>query len=217
MNLHEPGLLVMDMDSTLIQIECIDELAELAGRKAEVTKVTAAAMNGELDFETSLRTRVSLLKGIPTDMFSQLFTPIPWQPHIPEFIRWIQQLGWRTAVVSGGFTWFTDQVQQALKLDAAMANQLQISNGLVTGELCGAIVDAAAKAQQLRKLAEQYGLPLSQTIAIGDGANDIPLLQASAVSIAVGHHQALWPYADKVFLEPNFAHVQHYLAQNYGS
>lgn len=217
MNLHEPGLLVMDMDSTLIQIECIDELAALAGCKAEVAKITTAAMNGELDFEQSLRARVSLLKGISTDMFVQLFTPIPWQPHIPEFIGWLQQLGWRTAVVSGGFTWFTDKVQQALKLDAALSNQLQVVDGIVTGELCGSIVDAAAKARQLQALATQYELPLSQTLAIGDGANDIPLLQASAVSIAVGHHQALWPYADKVFVEPNFAHIQAYLAENFGA
>lgn len=215
MNLSEPGLLVMDMDSTLIQIECIDEIAALAGCKAEVAKVTAAAMNGELDFEQSLRARVSLLSGVSTDMFTQLFTPIPWQPHIPEFIGWLQQLGWRTAVVSGGFTWFTDRVQQALKLDAALSNQLQVVDGIVTGELCGNIIDAAAKARQLNALAEQYQLPLSQTIAIGDGANDIPLLQAGAVSIAVGHHQALWPYADKVFVEPDFAKVKAYLVQHF--
>ena len=158
-HLRTPGLLVMDMDSTAIQIECIDEIAKLAGTGELVSEVTERAMRGELDFTASLRQRVATLKDAET-------------------------LGWKVAIASGGFTFFAEYLRDKLHLDAVFANELEIRDGKLTGNVLGDIVDAKYKANTLRKLAEKYEIPTAQTVAIGDGANDLPMIKAAGLGIA---------------------------------
>lgn len=182
--LERPGLLVMDMDSTAIEIECIDELAVMAGRGQEVAAVTERAMQGELDFEQSLRQRVSALKGASESIISELCARLPLMPGLEDMVAELQQHGWHIALASGGFTPFVNNLKDKLGLTAAYANQLQIGNGQLTGEVVGTVVDAQYKARVLTKLGEQYGIESTQRLAIGDGANDIPMIEASAFGIA---------------------------------
>lgn len=182
--LAKPGLLVMDMDSTAIQIECIDEIAKLAGVGAEVAAVTARAMNGELDFSQSLRQRVAALTGAPESILAEVLAELPLMPGLVELVAQLQQHGWRIAIASGGFTYFTSALQQQLKLDATFANQLAIQDGKLTGQVVGDIVDAKRKAEVVMELAEHYGIAASQTIAIGDGANDLPMLAQASLGVA---------------------------------
>lgn len=180
----QPGLLVMDMDSTAIQIECIDEIARLAGVGERVAAVTARAMNGELDFAQSLQQRVSVLAGAPEQILAEVLAKLPLMPGLEDLVSCLKSYGWRVAIASGGFTYFTDALQQQLQLDATFANQLVIKHGYLTGELKGEIVDASRKAEVVRLLAERYGIDMSQTVAIGDGANDLPMLAQAALGVA---------------------------------
>lgn len=182
--LQQPGLLVMDMDSTAIQIECIDEIARIAGVGEAVAKVTAKAMRGELDFAASLRERVGALAGASERILAQVLQDLPLMPGLMELVQQLQQRGWHVAIASGGFTYFTDALQQRLNLSATFANQLDIKNGQLTGRVQGAIVDANTKADVLIQLAEQYHIPKSQLVAIGDGANDLPMLAAAGLGVA---------------------------------
>jgi len=177
-------LVVMDMDSTLIQIEVIDELARLAGVGEQVAKITERAMNGELDFQGSLRERVALLKGLEAEALQQVYHRIPFTPGAKTLIRILKRLGFRTAVISGGFKFFTDRLKDELGLDYAFANQLEIVDGQVTGGLVGPIVDGARKAELLEEIAGREGITLDQVIAIGDGANDLPMLGRAGLGIA---------------------------------
>ncbi|MBE0599440.1 MAG: phosphoserine phosphatase SerB [Desulfuromonadales bacterium] len=177
-------LIVMDMDSTLIQIEVIDELARLAGVGAEVEAITERAMNGELDFSGALRARVALLKGLPADALEEVYRTIPFTPGAKTLVRVLKRLGFRTAVISGGFSFFTDRLKAELGLDYAFANALEIKNGRVTGEVSGPIVDGARKAELLEEIAVREGITLDQVIAIGDGANDLPMLGKAGLGIA---------------------------------
>ncbi len=177
-------LVVMDMDSTLIQIEVIDELARVAGVGDQVAEITERAMNGELDFQGSLRERVALLKGLGAEALEQVYRNIPLTPGARNLVRILKRLGYKTAVISGGFKFFTDRLKEELGLDYAFANQLQIEDGVVTGQVKGMIVDGARKAQLLEEIAEKEGITLDQVIAIGDGANDLPMLGKAGLGIA---------------------------------
>lgn len=184
LNRRAKRLVVMDMDSTLIQIEVIDELARLAGVGEQVAEITHRAMNGELDFQGALRERVALLKGLPEHALQEVYQGIPFTPGAKTLVRILKRLGFRTAVISGGFTFFTDRLQQELGLDYAYANSLEICDGRVTGRVVGALVDGARKAELLEDIARREGIALDQTIAIGDGANDLPMLGRAGLGIA---------------------------------
>ncbi|WP_432822094.1 phosphoserine phosphatase SerB [Trichloromonas sp.] len=177
-------LVVMDMDSTLIQVEVIDELARVAGVGEQVAAITERAMNGELDFQGSLRERVALLKGLRADALEQVYRNIPLTPGARNLVTILKRLGYKTAVISGGFKFFTDRLKDDLGLDYAYANQLEIVDGVVTGGVVGPIVDGARKACLLEEIAEKEGVTLDQVIAIGDGANDLPMLGRAGLGIA---------------------------------
>jgi phosphoserine phosphatase len=177
-------LVVMDMDSTLVQIEVIDELARIAGVGEQVAEITERAMNGELDFSGSLRERVALLRGLKATALQEVYSNIPLTPGARNLVRILKRLGFRTAVISGGFKFFTDRLKEDLDLDYAYANQLEIVDGVVTGGLVGPIVDGARKAHLLEEIARQEGITLDQVIAIGDGANDLPMLGKAGLGIA---------------------------------
>jgi len=177
-------LVVMDMDSTLIQVEVIDELARVAGVGEQVAEITERAMNGELDFSGALRERVALLKGLKAEALEQVYRNIPLTPGARNLVTILKRLGFKTAVISGGFQFFTDRLKADLGLDYAYANGLEIVDGIVTGEVAGTIVDGARKAQLLEEIAAKEGITLDQTIAIGDGANDLPMLGRAGLGIA---------------------------------
>ncbi|HKS32489.1 MAG TPA: phosphoserine phosphatase [Enterobacteriaceae bacterium] len=183
-HLRSPGLLVMDMDSTAIQIECIDEIAKLAGTGEMVAEVTERAMRGELDFTASLRQRVGTLKGADANILQQVREKLPLMPGLTQLVLKLESLGWKVAIASGGFTFFADYLRDKLHLTAAVANQLEIMDGKLTGEVIGDIVDAQYKVNTLKKLAEQHEIPHAQTVAIGDGANDLPMIKAAGLGIA---------------------------------
>ncbi|MDU6897446.1 MAG: phosphoserine phosphatase [Haemophilus parainfluenzae] len=182
--LSEKGLLVMDMDSTAIQIECIDEIAKLAGTGELVSAITESAMRGELDFEQSLRRRVGTLKGAPESILQQVREKLPLMPGLIETIKTLQQHGWKTAIASGGFTYFADYLKSLLNLDFAASNQFEIIDGTLTGNVKGSVVDAQYKANTLQKLAEEYNIPRQNTLAIGDGANDLAMMNVAGLGVA---------------------------------
>jgi phosphoserine phosphatase len=178
-------LLAMDMDSTLIAIECIDEIADFAGRKAEVAAVTAAAMRGEIDWPESLRQRVAQLRGLEEATLARVHDErLRFNPGAERLIAAAQRLGLKTLLVSGGFTFFTDRVREKLRLDYAYSNVLVARDGRLTGEVTGPLVDAAGKAAHLARLKRELRISRDQAIALGDGANDLPMLAEAGVSIA---------------------------------
>ncbi|MFC5267822.1 phosphoserine phosphatase SerB [Kribbella qitaiheensis] len=177
-------LIVMDVDSTLIQGEVIEMLAEHAGRLAEVAAVTEQAMRGELDFAESLRHRVATLEGLPTSALDEVYDAIELAPGARTLVRTLKRLGYQFAIVSGGFSQITDKLAAELGIDFAAANVLEIVDGRLTGKVVGEIVDRAGKATALRRFAAASDTPLSQTVAIGDGANDLDMLAAAGLGIA---------------------------------
>lgn len=183
-HLRKPGLLVMDMDSTAIQIECIDELAKLAGVGEQVTSVTERAMRGELDFTASLQQRVLMLKGADANILKQVRDELPLMPGLTDLVCKLQALGWHVAIASGGFTYYAEYLRNKLKLVAITANELEIHDNKLTGKVVGPIVDAQVKADTLVALAEKLAVPLQQTVAIGDGANDLKMIQVAGLGIA---------------------------------
>ncbi|MEK9896544.1 MAG: phosphoserine phosphatase SerB [Burkholderiaceae bacterium] len=188
--LAEFRLIAFDMDSTLITIECVDEIAEAAGRKAEVAAITEAAMRGEItDYKDSLRRRVALLKGVPESYLHHVLTQrLRLSAGAQTLIQACQRAGLRTLLVSGGFTFFTDHLQQRLGLDYTRSNQLGIANGVLTGEVVpqawGDICDGAEKARMLRQTCAAIGCEPSQAVAVGDGANDLPMMACAGLSVA---------------------------------
>ncbi|CAM4247098.1 phosphoserine phosphatase [Vibrio agarivorans] len=183
-DLSKPGLIVFDMDSTAIQIECIDEIAKLAGVGEEVSAVTERAMQGELDFEQSLRQRVSKLKGADESILESVRSTLPLMPDLTALINALQGFGWKTAIASGGFTYFSDYLKETLNLDYARSNQLKIVDGKLTGEVLGEVVSAQTKADIVLELAEEYDIELHNTVAVGDGANDLVMMRAAGLGIA---------------------------------
>ncbi len=182
--LRSPGLLMMDMDSTAIQIECIDEIARLAGVGDEVADVTERAMLGELDFGESLKARVGLLAGADANILQQVLDNLPLMPGLTSLVRKLQAMDWHVAIASGGFTFYANHLKDSLRLIAVYANQLEVKDGKLTGKVKGPIVDAKYKAQALIKLAEFLNIPIEQTVAIGDGANDLKMLKKAGLGIA---------------------------------
>ncbi|MDI1298680.1 phosphoserine phosphatase SerB [Methylotenera sp.] len=179
------GLCVMDMDSTLISIECIDEIADMVGIKPQIAAITERAMQGELDFAQSLRERVALLKGLQeSDLMRVLNERLKLNPGAVEWIATCKANNINTLLVSGGFTFFADRVKEMLNLDYAVSNTLEIIDGKLTGKILGRIVDAQTKADELINLRDKLGLNSAQTIAIGDGANDLKMMDAAGIGIA---------------------------------
>ena len=178
------GLAVFDMDSTLIQTEVIDELAALVGCSAEVSAITERAMAGELDFKQSLSKRVAMLKGLALDDIQNIESELPLSDGAQRLISSLKKLGFKTAIVSGGFQNFAEPLARRLGIDFVHANQLEVVDGELTGRVVGDIVDAERKALLLNQLAEQESLSLEQTLAVGDGANDLNMLAAAGLGVA---------------------------------
>jgi phosphoserine phosphatase len=178
--------IAFDMDSTLINIECIDEIADAVGKKAEVAAITEAAMRGEItDFKDSLRRRVALLKGVPAQALQEVYEQrLKLNPGAPELMAAAKAAGLQTLLVSGGFTFFADRVKERLGMHEAHSNVLAIDGGLLTGEVIGEIVDGEAKRHHLLALCRRIGCEPSQAIAVGDGANDLPMMGAAGLSVA---------------------------------
>ncbi|WP_375503191.1 phosphoserine phosphatase SerB [uncultured Jatrophihabitans sp.] len=189
-------LVVLDVDSTLIRDEAIDVLAERAGVGGQVGDITARAMNGQLDFAESLRARVALLEGLTVDDLAAVRDSLELTPGARTFVRTLRRVGCHVGVVSGGFTFVTDRFVAELGLDFAAANVLEIVDGRLTGRLVGELLDRAGKAAALRRFAERFGVPLSQTVAVGDGANDIDMLEAAGLGVAFNAKSALRAAAD---------------------
>lgn len=189
-------LIVIDVDSTLITDEVIDLVADEAGVGAEVAAETAAAMAGELDFEESLRRRVGLLAGAPESVLERAWERITPTPGARTFVRTVRRLGYEVAAVSGGFNYFAERLADDLGLHHTRANQLEIVDGVLTGGLVGPIVDAEAKAEILIRIAEEAMVPLEQVVAIGDGANDLAMLNVAGLGIAFNAKRVVRESAD---------------------
>jgi phosphoserine phosphatase len=178
-------LLVSDMDSTMITVECIDELADYLGVKPEVSAITRRAMNGELDFVAALRARVALLEGLPVEVFDEVFRErVRVMPGARTLVRTMRAWGARTALVSGGFVPFADKVRAAIGFDIAQANRLETLNGRLTGRLLGPVRSPRSKLALLRQLTRVLRLRPAETLAVGDGANDLPMLEAAGLGVA---------------------------------
>ncbi len=178
-------LVAMDMDSTLITIECIDEIADMIGVKPQVAAITAAAMRGELDFSSALRQRVSLLAGLDEAALQRVYDErLRLSPGAENLLAAVQSAGLKTLLVSGGFTFFTERLQRRLKLDVTLANTLEVRDGKLTGQVLGAIVDADAKAAKVREVCDQIGCEPKQAIVLGDGANDLKMMALAGLSVA---------------------------------
>ena len=183
-------LAAFDMDSTLINIECVDEIADAAGRKAEVAAITEAAMRGEItDYKDSLRRRVVLLKGVPVSAMEQVYTQrLQLNPGARHLTQAFKAAGMKLLLVSGGFTFFTDRIKDRLQMDWARSNVLEVADGKLTGRMVdqpwGDICDGAEKRKTLLETCAQMGIDASQTIAVGDGANDLPMMDAAGLSVA---------------------------------
>lgn len=195
-------LVVMDVDSTLIQDEVIDVLAARAGCAAEVAKVTAATMRGDLDFEASLRERVALLAGLDDSVLAEVRAGLRLTPGARTLIRTLRRLGYRCGIVSGGFTQIIEPLAAGLGIDYAAANVLEIAGGKLTGKLAGPVVDRPGKAAALRRFAERAGVPLSQTVAVGDGANDLDMIAAAGLGVAFNAKPVVRDAAEVALSQP---------------
>ena len=190
LHLSDFKLIAFDMDSTLINIECIDEIADAAGRKAEVAAITEAAMRGEIaDYKDSLRQRVALLKGVSVDSMAQVYAErLRLNPGAAELVAACKQAGLKVLLVSGGFTYFTDRVRDLLGIDYTRSNVLELADGRLTGRMVdqpwGDICDGAEKRRMLLQTCESLGIRPGQTIAVGDGANDLPMMAEAGLSVA---------------------------------
>lgn len=205
-DIHQPGLAVFDMDSTLIQLESIDAIAEAAGFGAEVAAITERAMQGELDFKQALNQRVAMLAGVSENIIWDMADNLPYTEGADELMRFLRKHRWRTAIVSGGFTWFADTAAMRWGVDFVACNSLEVVNGKLTGKLLGPVVDAQAKADALQALMQQYNLPREQVMAVGDGANDIPMITAAGFGVAFNAKPALAQVAD-MHIEGSLAQI----------
>ncbi len=210
--LSEPGLLFMDMDSTLIQCECIDEIAAFLGIKAQISEITERAMRGELDFAASLTERVQLLAGLDASVLEKVYQEcIELTDGAETLISTVQAHGWKVGLVSGGFTYFTDKFQARLNLDFTRSNVLQIHNNKLTGGIVGDIIDADCKRRCLQEQAGIFSIPMQQTVAIGDGANDLPMIHAAGLGIAFHAKPTVQAQADVAINDGGLDKVLHFL------
>jgi phosphoserine phosphatase len=178
-------LVAMDMDSTLITIECIDEIADMQGLKAQVSEITEAAMRGELDFAASLQRRVALLEGLDASALERVYDErLQLSPGAETMLKAVQAAGMKTLLVSGGFTFFTERLKKRLGLDYTHANELEIVDGKLTGKVVGGIVDAEEKKRTVERVCKELGISPSQAIVMGDGANDLKMMSISGMSVA---------------------------------
>jgi len=177
-------LVAFDMDSTLIQMEVIDELANRVGVGAKVSEITSRAMHGEIDWNQSFVERVALLKGLSEEVLSEVADTLPLTEGLEHLIKILKKLGYKLAIISGGFEYFANHLKNKLGFDYVYANKLEIANGKVTGRVTGTVVNAKRKAEALQEIAEKEGILMSQTIAIGDGANDLLMLGAAGLGVA---------------------------------
>ncbi|SCX37262.1 phosphoserine phosphatase SerB [Nitrosospira sp. Nsp1] len=183
--LSDFGLVAMDMDSTLLAIESIDEIADMHGVKPQVSEITQRTMRGEIVFAESLRQRTALLQGLDQDALQQVYDErVRLSPGAEKMLQRMKSAGLRSMVISGGFTFFTDRIKTKLNLDYAAANKLEITDGKLTGKVLGEIIGASGKAEVLKIVREKLGLRREQVIAIGDGANDLKMMEEAGVSIA---------------------------------
>jgi phosphoserine phosphatase len=204
-------LIVFDMDSTLIQTEVIDEIAELCGIGEKVKAITESAMNGEIDFDQSLTQRVGLLEGLETSKLDSIIENLPYTPGVREFIKTVKKLGYKVAIISGGFTYFANAIKEELGIDYAFANELEMSEGKLTGKVKGAIVNAEQKETILRLIAQQEQISLEQVVAIGDGANDLPMLSAAGLGIAFHAKQIVREKASNQLSHGPMTSILHFL------
>jgi phosphoserine phosphatase len=204
-------LVVMDVDSTLLKDEAIELLAAKAGRADEVAELTSAAMRGTIDFTAALHQRVALLAGLDEAVIDDVLDDMRLTPGARTLIRTLKRLGYRCGVVSGGFTQFTDRLSKELGLDYALANTLEIADGRLTGRVSGPVIDRAGKAQALRDFAAQAGVPVSQTVAVGDGANDLDMISAAGLGIAFNAKPAVRSAADTSVSVPQLDVILHLL------
>ena len=181
----ELKLLAMDMDSTLITIECIDEIGGAIGKKEEISAITASAMRGEIDYPASLRQRVALLAGLDEDVLQDVYDEkLRLSPGAEQLVAHCKRYGVKLLLVSGGFTFFTERVRQRLGLDETLSNVLEIDNGKLSGRVLGTVVDADAKAAKFKQMAQRLGASREQTVAAGDGANDLKMMAEAGTSVA---------------------------------
>ncbi len=204
-------LIVMDVDSTLIQQEVIDLLAAMAGVGTKVKEITDSAMRGELDFEASLRARVSLLKGLPATAINEVQRQILLTSGARTLIRTLHELGHAVGVVSGGFVNVIEPLLQELGIRHLRANQLEIVDGVITGNLIGPIIDRAAKAQALRDFASEVGVTMDQTIAVGDGANDLDMIAQAGLGVAFNAKPAVRAAADSALSHPHLDNLLYFM------
>jgi phosphoserine phosphatase len=185
LHLSDFKLLAMDMDSTLITIECIDEIADMQGLKPEVASITEAAMRGEIEFPESLTRRVALLKGLDASALQRVYQErVQMSPGAQTMLDAVQQAGLKTLLVSGGFTFFTDRIKEMLNLDFSHSNMLEIADGKLTGKVVGSIVDAEEKKRTVERVCEELGIASTQAIVMGDGANDLQMMAIAGLSVA---------------------------------
>ncbi len=184
-------LVVFDLDSTLVQTEIIDELAQVAGKGPQVHAITEEAMAGTMDFRTALQRRVELLAGLEENALAEVYGRLPFTPGAQELIGVLQRMGYRTAVISGGFSYFTERIAERLGLDYAYGNRLEVENGVLTGRVAEPVIDGQGKAEILEEIARKEHIHLDQVIAIGDGANDLPMLQKAGLGIAFNARPAV--------------------------
>jgi phosphoserine phosphatase len=210
------GLLVSDLDSTLITIECIDELAARAGKRLQVSAITDAAMRGELEFATALQRRVALLEGLAVEELQRVYERrLRFNHGAMRLMAEAERRGVRTALVSGGFDFFADRVRQRLGMDYALANHLEVCDERLTGRLQGNLIGAQEKAAFLEELRQNLGLETSQCIAMGDGANDLPMLAAAGLGVAYHAKPKVQAAAQAVINHGNLAQVCHFFRAGY--
>ncbi|AAB89113.1 phosphoserine phosphatase (serB) [Archaeoglobus fulgidus DSM 4304] len=193
---REKRLIVFDMDSTLVEAEIIDELAKEAGVGDEVSKLTERAMRGEIGFKEALEERVRLLKGLPVEVLERIYSRIKLTEGAKELVRSLKEAGYKVAVVSGGFSYFTDRLKEELGLDYAFGNELEIENGRLTGRIKGRIIDASEKARIVEEIARKEGISPENVVAVGDGANDRLMIERAGLGIAFNAKEVLKDVAD---------------------
>jgi len=204
-------VIVFDCDSTIIQQEVIDELAKTAGVDQVVKEITNKAMNGAMDFQESLRERVKLLKGLPVEKLELLINTIKLTPGAEELISTLRFMGYKVAVISGGFSFFTDHLKNLLNLDYVFANELEIKNGIVTGKIKGEIIDAEKKGELLKQIADIEGITVDQIVAVGDGSNDRFMLSNAGLAIGFNPKEILKDYSDGVITSDNISGLLYFL------